>query len=131
MYFLFRRSSAFVSSSCRSVNNESSFINSTESRLKILAAFGYLDTSHFYVFRSLLEELERTSHDLTVLSRGSQGERDVVCLKKFIRFRDQRFRGCHTLFEMDGNYTSIDHGKFNHYDRYANRMISSVTKITR
>lgn len=57
----------FLSCRCDAAN-ETTFVNATRSKLKILGVFGHLGKSHFDVFKPLLEELARRGHELTVLS---------------------------------------------------------------
>ncbi|KAL0123286.1 hypothetical protein PUN28_005667 [Cardiocondyla obscurior] len=49
-------------------SNQTTFVNSTEPKLKILGVFGHLGKSHFDVFKPLLEELARKGHEITVIS---------------------------------------------------------------
>ncbi|KMQ95392.1 udp-glucuronosyltransferase 2a3 [Lasius niger] len=51
-----------------SAANETVFVNTDKSRLKILGVFGHLGKSHFDVFKPLLEELARRGHEITVIS---------------------------------------------------------------
>lgn len=48
--------------------NETAFVNTAKSKLKILGIFGHLGKSHFEVFKPLLEELARRGHEITVIS---------------------------------------------------------------
>ncbi|XP_072765192.1 UDP-glycosyltransferase UGT5 [Anoplolepis gracilipes] len=52
---------------CSAVN-ETQFVNTTKSKLKILGVFGHLGKSHFDVFEPLLKELARRGHEITVIS---------------------------------------------------------------
>lgn len=61
--------------SCRSdAVNETKFVNTTRSRLKILGVFGHLGKSHFDVFQPLVEELARRGHELTIISHFPRSE---------------------------------------------------------
>lgn len=51
-----------------SAANETVFVNTAKSKLKILSIFGHLGKSHFDVFKPLLEELARRGHEITVIS---------------------------------------------------------------
>ncbi|XP_036142560.1 UDP-glycosyltransferase UGT5 isoform X2 [Monomorium pharaonis] len=48
--------------------NQSLFVNTTKTKLKILSIFGHLGKSHFDVYKPLLEELARRGHEITVVS---------------------------------------------------------------
>ncbi|KAM0727417.1 UDP-glycosyltransferase UGT5 [Formica fusca] len=52
---------------CSSVN-ETVFVNTNKTKLKILGVFGHLGKSHFDVFKPLLEELAHQGHEITVIS---------------------------------------------------------------
>lgn len=57
-----------VFSTCCLAVNQTLFVNTTKTKLKILGVFGHLGKSHFDVFKPLLEELARRGHELTVVS---------------------------------------------------------------
>ncbi|XP_011865659.1 PREDICTED: UDP-glucuronosyltransferase 2B20-like isoform X4 [Vollenhovia emeryi] len=57
-----------VFSTCCLAANETVFVNSDKTKLKVLVVFGHLGKSHFDVFKPLLEELARRGHELTVIS---------------------------------------------------------------
>lgn len=57
-----------------SIVNESLFLNSAQSKLKILVIMGHLGKSHFQTFKPLFEELARRGHYLTVLSHFPRSE---------------------------------------------------------
>lgn len=57
-----------VFSTCCLAVNQTLFVNTTKTKLKILGVFGHLGKSHFDVFKPLLEELARRGHELTVIS---------------------------------------------------------------
>lgn len=58
---------AVLSTYC-SAANETAFVNTDKTKLKILSIFGHLGKSHFDVFKPLLEELARRGHEITVIS---------------------------------------------------------------
>ncbi|XP_011865656.1 PREDICTED: UDP-glucuronosyltransferase 2B20-like isoform X1 [Vollenhovia emeryi] len=57
-----------VFSTCSLAANQTVFVNSDKTKLKVLAVFGHPGKSHFDVFKPLLEELPRRGHELTVIS---------------------------------------------------------------
>lgn len=57
-----------VFSTCCLAINQTTFVNTTKTKFKILGIFGHLGKSHFDVFKPLLEELARRGHEVTVLS---------------------------------------------------------------
>ncbi|XP_011700255.1 PREDICTED: UDP-glucuronosyltransferase 2B17-like [Wasmannia auropunctata] len=58
---------AVLSACCLAVN-QTTFVNTTKTTLKILGVFGHPGKSHFDVFKPLLEELARRGHEITVVS---------------------------------------------------------------
>ncbi|XP_036142562.1 UDP-glycosyltransferase UGT5 isoform X4 [Monomorium pharaonis] len=67
-YLLIVLLSISVLSTCCLAINQTLFVNTTKTKLKILGVFGHLGKSHFDVFKPLLEELARRGHELTVIS---------------------------------------------------------------
>lgn len=65
--------SSSPSSFCLATNKDT-FVNTTRSPLKILGVFGHYGKSHFDVFKSLLEELARRGHHVTVISHFPRSE---------------------------------------------------------
>lgn len=59
---------AVLSSTYCSAVNDTSFVNTDKTKLKILSVFGHFGKSHFDVFKPLLEELARRGHEITVIS---------------------------------------------------------------
>lgn len=57
-----------VFSTCCLAVNQTTFVNTTKTKLKILGVFGHLGKSHFDAFQPLLLELARRGHEVTVVS---------------------------------------------------------------
>lgn len=57
-----------VFSTCCLAVNQTVFVNTTKTKLKVLGVFGHFGKSHFDVFQPLLEELARRGHEVTVIS---------------------------------------------------------------
>ncbi|RLU22281.1 hypothetical protein DMN91_004559 [Ooceraea biroi] len=54
--------------------DDTTFVNSTRPKFKILGVFGHLGKSHFDMFQPLLEELARRGHRVTVISYFPRSE---------------------------------------------------------